>query len=891
MSGTIKPRTQFRPFAQADVDETHYKETTEGVFKQRRSGVDDSVAANIFDDRRATAGFKDTENSYGTLTGVEFKANFVQDGQAGSGTGHGLTITPVLKDAGGNTVAGSIAGSKSIFDMIVHLNDDIGALTTGGAGHASQVELNETQSSMGAMMNAAGEFVTGAFSSSTFLGSDTDLTECLLGLDAAVNATNGVVSTNTGNVSTNTGNITTIMGTGSGSITKAVADLVATAPATLDTLNELAAALGDDASFSTTVSNNIGAANTAASNAASAANAAQTTANTAQNNADAIETAIGAAISSGGAYVAHTGSSINYIAGNNSITEDLLDLDSAIKNGLMSVSMELYPNKDFHDIGGVRTVGLTTTDGITFESNMVRSPNLTVGELGQEHLYFPYGYQKLTDYEHDGQTYSGLLKFLGANGTSSFGSTIDQDARELMKGKVTLKLNGIEQIMARRQGNPAMAGEALISGENAGDNAHDLTLLSYDCASTANVALTNGWTDSSTQREELFKNPYLLDQTQRNAKPWYGVAYRSDAIFDPNTTAVNLAINKRIGSQAVLTAIGTAIVTAVVKEDANAVAAATAAAGELLINGVSIGAVTILSNDSDSALRTVINGVSGATGVAATVNSYNKLVLTAADGRSIILAGTDPTMSGALGFSAGTTLGTTIVSCKALSAVAKLFRTNVAVGSQDLITLGVWNSDLAAAKAGALVVKTKWADYVVGSQAVLTAINSLGGGTLSAIKAAALVAYDIVNNGSGTASEKAGALAAYNAVNNTSGPDAQTALNNCIVVQQLYNANAAGSLEAYTSVDALSSGNGAAAQVVAQGIHDGHDEATVGATEADTPVQAVSQGSGNALDKAVCVQTATVINYDQQRTAGVRFAIGLHATTDTDDGDWVSLAW
>ena len=38
-----------------------------------------------------------------------------------------------------------------------------------------------------------------------------------------------------------------------------VADLVASAPATLDTLNELAAALGDDASFSTTVTNAIAA--------------------------------------------------------------------------------------------------------------------------------------------------------------------------------------------------------------------------------------------------------------------------------------------------------------------------------------------------------------------------------------------------------------------------------------------------------------------------------------------------------------------------------------------------------------------------------------------------------------------------------------------------------
>lgn len=42
-------------------------------------------------------------------------------------------------------------------------------------------------------------------------------------------------------------------------VTSAIADLSDSAPATLDTLNELAAALGDDANFSTTVTNSIAA--------------------------------------------------------------------------------------------------------------------------------------------------------------------------------------------------------------------------------------------------------------------------------------------------------------------------------------------------------------------------------------------------------------------------------------------------------------------------------------------------------------------------------------------------------------------------------------------------------------------------------------------------------
>ena len=40
-------------------------------------------------------------------------------------------------------------------------------------------------------------------------------------------------------------------------VTTAIANLAASAPRTLNTLNELAAALGDDANFSTTVTNSI----------------------------------------------------------------------------------------------------------------------------------------------------------------------------------------------------------------------------------------------------------------------------------------------------------------------------------------------------------------------------------------------------------------------------------------------------------------------------------------------------------------------------------------------------------------------------------------------------------------------------------------------------------
>ena len=56
------------------------------------------------------------------------------------------------------------------------------------------------------------------------------------------------------------GRLDTVEGTGEGSIKKAVADLVASAPAVLDTLKELADALGSDPNFATTVTASISAA-------------------------------------------------------------------------------------------------------------------------------------------------------------------------------------------------------------------------------------------------------------------------------------------------------------------------------------------------------------------------------------------------------------------------------------------------------------------------------------------------------------------------------------------------------------------------------------------------------------------------------------------------------
>ena len=60
--------------------------------------------------------------------------------------------------------------------------------------------------------------------------------------------------------------------------------------------------------------------------------------------------------------------------------------------------------------------------------------------------------------------------------------------------------------------------------------------------------------------------------------------------------------------------------------------------GNLYINGVSIGAVTVQANDANNALVDAINKKQGETGVVASKDSQGKLTLTALDGRNIALA-------------------------------------------------------------------------------------------------------------------------------------------------------------------------------------------------------------------------------------------------------------
>jgi flagellar hook-associated protein 3 FlgL len=92
--------------------------------------------------------------------------------------------------------------------------------------------------------------------------------------------------------------------------------------------------------------------------------------------------------------------------------------------------------------------------------------------------------------------------------------------------------------------------------------------------------------------------------------------------------------------------------------DGAAVVAGSYLAGDLVINGIDIGAVVVAANDGTGTLQSAINAVSNLTGVTASLTGGNALVLTAVDGRDITIAGNDPTGLAATGVVAGTNVST-----------------------------------------------------------------------------------------------------------------------------------------------------------------------------------------------------------------------------------------
>ena len=191
-------------------------------------------------------------------------------GELGADGRNGVGISNIAVSAGGNLLV-ALDNGTTVDAGLVNLALSIGSVTQGstvgatitGAGLSTELNLvlpNTTALGLGAVTN---ESKLTMFSNPTFTGTVSGVTAGHVGLGSVTNeskltmfaspAFTGIPTAPTATAGTNTTQLATTQ-----YVRTEVANLVNSAPGALDTLDELAAALGDDASFAATVTTSIG---------------------------------------------------------------------------------------------------------------------------------------------------------------------------------------------------------------------------------------------------------------------------------------------------------------------------------------------------------------------------------------------------------------------------------------------------------------------------------------------------------------------------------------------------------------------------------------------------------------------------------------------------------
>ena len=191
-------------------------------------------------------------------------------GTLGADGRNGVGIQNIAVDAAGNLLV-SLDNGTTVNAGLVNLALSIGTITQGnpvsasitGAGLSTALNLVLPNTTALGLGNVTNESKSTMFNNPTFTGTVTGVTAAHVGLGSVTNeskttmfanaALTGTPTAPTATAGTNTTQIATTQ-----YVRTEVANLVNSAPGALDTLDELAAALGDDASFATTVTTSIG---------------------------------------------------------------------------------------------------------------------------------------------------------------------------------------------------------------------------------------------------------------------------------------------------------------------------------------------------------------------------------------------------------------------------------------------------------------------------------------------------------------------------------------------------------------------------------------------------------------------------------------------------------
>jgi hypothetical protein len=182
----------------------------------------------------------------------------------------GVGVANIAVDAAGQLLV-ELDNGTVIDAGAVNLSLGIGTVTQGstvgatitGSGLATELNLVLPNTTALGLGNVTNESKLTMFANPTFTGTVSGVSAAMVGLGAVTNeskatmftspAFTGVPTAPTATAGTNTTQIATTQ-----YVRTEVANLVNSAPGALDTLDELAAALGDDASFATTVTTSIG---------------------------------------------------------------------------------------------------------------------------------------------------------------------------------------------------------------------------------------------------------------------------------------------------------------------------------------------------------------------------------------------------------------------------------------------------------------------------------------------------------------------------------------------------------------------------------------------------------------------------------------------------------
>jgi flagellin len=214
---------------------------------------------------------------------------------------------------------------------------------------------------------------------------------------------------------------------------------------------------------------------------------------------------------------------------------------------------------------------------------------------------------------------------------------IDAQIEELTRIGNTVEFNGSLLL------NGTFSSKKIQVGAMAGQTI-SISLSDFRSSSIGTIATTTGTVAIDTAEvidgSDTGANSVVINSTAVGASA--GLDTISTTNVDGSAIAKAAAINAATAQTGVKASVNAAVLTGA------AITGGTTTTQELAINNVTVvdasNTITTLAGDSNGVLRARINAVSNQTGVVATIDATNKIVLTAADGRNIHV---DVTGSGA----------------------------------------------------------------------------------------------------------------------------------------------------------------------------------------------------------------------------------------------------